>query len=96
MVNFIPRRYNLCTGSIDETRALCRRVLDEVFLPCLATENKDFDEMSRNMLEGLWPVNPYIDPGAYTAFTLTLASTSATNNNHSLKIGNQGWFEMQS
>lgn len=89
-MNFVPRRYNLCTGSIDETRGLCRRVLDEVFLPCLATENKDFDEMSRNMLVGLWPVNPYIDPNAYVAFTLTLASTSATNNNHSLKIGNQG------
>ncbi|XP_076659305.1 uncharacterized protein LOC143362761 [Halictus rubicundus] len=79
-------KYNLCTGNVEETRALCRRVLDEVFLPSLANENKAFDEMSRTLIEGLWPLNPYLDSDAFVVFTLTLASSSATNNNHSLKI----------
>nr|XP_033327846.1 uncharacterized protein LOC117221202 isoform X2 [Megalopta genalis] len=79
-------KYNLCSGSVEETRALCRRVLDDVFLPSLANENKDFNEMSRTLMKGLWPMTPYMDPDAFIAFTLTLASASATNNNHSLKI----------
>ncbi|KZC06320.1 hypothetical protein WN55_10229, partial [Dufourea novaeangliae] len=87
-------KYNLCTGSIEETRAICRRLLDEVFLPSLATENKDFKEMSRTLITGLWPINPYMDPNAFVAFTLILASSSAPNNNHSLKIdtSNLSWY----
>ncbi|XP_076284216.1 uncharacterized protein LOC143210862 isoform X2 [Lasioglossum baleicum] len=78
-------KYNLCAGNVEETRALCRRVLDEVFLPSLANKNKAFTEMSRTLIEGLWPLNPYLDSDAFVVFTLTLASSSATNNNHSLK-----------
>ncbi|XP_076638010.1 uncharacterized protein LOC143350088 [Colletes latitarsis] len=79
-------KYNICTGNVQETRALCRRLLDKVFLPTLANTNKDFDKMSHTLIEALWPMNPYIDPDAFMAFTFTLASTTATNNNHSLKI----------
>ncbi|XP_025073081.1 uncharacterized protein LOC105423077 isoform X1 [Pogonomyrmex barbatus] len=28
-------KFNLCTGTVQETRALCQRVLEEVFIPCL-------------------------------------------------------------
>lgn len=43
--------------------------------------------MGRILLEGLWPVNPHLDPKAFTAFTLHLAVSAATNNNHSVVIG---------
>ncbi|XP_017767657.1 PREDICTED: uncharacterized protein LOC108556184 [Eufriesea mexicana] len=79
-------KYNICSGSVEETRALCRRLLDEVFLPALASGSKDFDEMSHMLIESLWPVNPYIEPDAFIQFTFILASSAATNNNHSLKI----------
>lgn len=59
-----------------------------MFLPSLAKSNKDFIEMSHVLLESLWPVNPYLEPNAFITFTYTLASSSATNNNHPLKIGN--------
>lgn len=72
---------------MEETRALCRGLLDEVFLPSLASGSKDFEEMSRILIESLWPVNPYMDSSAFIEFTFILASTAATNNNHSLKIG---------
>lgn len=72
---------------MEESRALCRRLLDEVFLPSLVSNSKDFEEMSRVVLESVWPVSPYIDPNAFIKFTLILASKAATNNNHSLKIG---------
>ncbi|OXU29678.1 hypothetical protein TSAR_007864 [Trichomalopsis sarcophagae] len=82
----MDERYNLCNGTVSECRALCRRLLDDVFLPCFALKNKNFDEMGRILLEGLWPVNPHLDAKAYTAFTLHLAVSAATNNNHSVVI----------
>ncbi|KAF3427619.1 hypothetical protein E2986_08365 [Frieseomelitta varia] len=87
-------KYNICTGNVEESRALCRRLLDEVFLPSFVSNSKDFEEMSRVVLESVWPVNPYIDPNAFIKFTLILASKAATNNNHSLKIdsSNMPWY----
>ncbi|XP_014218333.1 uncharacterized protein LOC106646727 [Copidosoma floridanum] len=83
-------RYNLCNGTVEECRQLCRRLLDEIFLPSFAVKNKNFDEMGRVLLEGLWPVNPHLDPKAYTTFTLQLAVSAATNNNHSVVIDTEG------
>ncbi|XP_058799706.1 uncharacterized protein LOC131669095 [Phymastichus coffea] len=82
----MQERFNVCSGSAEECRAICRRLLDDVFLPCFALKSKSFDEMGRVLLEGLWPVNPHLDPKAYTAFTLHLAISAATNNNHSVVI----------
>lgn len=48
--------------------------------------------MSHTLIDALWPVNPYMDPNAFIAFTFTLASSAATNNNHSLKIGKHSVF----
>ncbi|XP_026670854.1 uncharacterized protein LOC108626780 isoform X1 [Ceratina calcarata] len=79
-------KYNICSGSVEVTRGLCRRILDEVFLPLLANSDEDFNEMSRTVIESLWPVNPFLDPNAFVEFTLIFASSIATNNNHSLKI----------
>ncbi|XP_076762238.1 uncharacterized protein LOC143430122 isoform X2 [Xylocopa sonorina] len=78
--------YNICSGSVEETRALCRRLLDEVFLPGFASDDKDFNQMSHTLIKSLWPVNPYMDSTAFIKFTFILASSAATNNNHSLKI----------
>lgn len=87
MIERISCRYNICNGNVEEVRALCRRLLDEIFLPALARGNKDFDKMSYLLIESLWPINPFIEPNAFVAFTFILASSSATNNNHSLEIG---------
>ncbi|EZA53458.1 hypothetical protein X777_06539 [Ooceraea biroi] len=81
-------KFNLCTGTVEECRLLCRRVLEEVFLPSMAKKNKHLDEMGRVMLESLWPINFNIEPIAFTTFTYHLASLSAINNNHFIKIGN--------
>ncbi|KYM95292.1 hypothetical protein ALC62_14203, partial [Cyphomyrmex costatus] len=81
-------KFNLCTGTVEETRALCHRLLEEVFIPCLANRNKNehFNEMGTILLESLWPINFNIEPLAFTAFTLYLASSNARNNNHSIEI----------
>lgn len=79
-------KYNICMETVEETQALCKRILNEVFLPALANRSKTFNEMGRVLLESLWCVTPLIEPEAFTAFTFYLASTAAVNNNHSLKI----------
>lgn len=80
-------RFNLCTGTVEETRALCQRVLEDVFVPSLVKKNEHFDEMGNAMLQSLWPINFNIEPLAFMAFTLYLASSTARNNNHSIEIG---------
>ena len=85
--NFANSRFNICSGTAEETRALCRRLLEDIFLPNLANKSADFDRMGRVLLEGLWPVNPFIDNDAFTAFTMDLATSAIPNNNHSLIIG---------
>ena len=81
-------RFNLCTGTVEETRALCQRILEDVFLPALAEKNEHFDEMGKVLLQSVWPINFNIEPIAFSTFTLHLAVSAARNNNHSLKIGN--------
>ncbi|KAK2580307.1 hypothetical protein KPH14_012546 [Odynerus spinipes] len=79
-------KYNVCMETVEETQALCKRMLNEIFLPALAEKSKTFDEMGRILLESLWCVTPLVEPQAFTAFTLQLASSTAVNNNHSIKI----------
>ncbi|XP_011705104.1 PREDICTED: uncharacterized protein LOC105460357 [Wasmannia auropunctata] len=79
-------RFNLCTGTVEETRALCQRLLEEVFVPCLSNRNENFNYMGTVMLESLWPINFNIEPVAFTAFTLYLASSTARNNNHTIEM----------
>lgn len=79
-------KFNLCTGTVEETRALCLRMLEDVFVPSLAKKNEHFDEMGNAMLQSLWPINFNIEPIAFMAFTLYLASSTARNNNHSIEI----------
>ncbi|KAK0092167.1 hypothetical protein PV326_002050 [Microctonus aethiopoides] len=79
-------RFNLCNGSVKECTFLCERLLEEVFVPHLAEKNKDFDEMSDVLLEGLWPINPFINNKAFKLFTNHLIISAIPNNNHSLNI----------
>lgn len=52
-------------------------------------ENPNFKEMGRVLLEGLWPVTPFLDTKAYTTFTMQLSLSATANNNHSLDIGKE-------
>ncbi|XP_014468580.1 PREDICTED: uncharacterized protein LOC106741283 [Dinoponera quadriceps] len=82
----MKEEFNLCSGTAEEARALCQRILDEVFLPALTKKNEHFDSMGQVMLESLWTINFAIDSQAFITFTYQLASQSATNNNHSIVI----------
>ncbi|KYN32995.1 hypothetical protein ALC56_12629 [Trachymyrmex septentrionalis] len=84
----IDDKFNICAGTVEETRALCQRILEEVFVPCLANRNKNkhFDQMGNVMLQSLWPINFFIEPLAFITFTLHLVSSAARNNNYSFEI----------
>lgn len=79
-------RFNLCNGNVKECTVLCERLLEQVFVPHLAEINNDFDEMSDVLLEGLWPINPFINNEAFKLFTNHLIISAIPNNNHSLNI----------
>ncbi|XP_033227618.1 uncharacterized protein LOC117179701 [Belonocnema kinseyi] len=77
-------KYNLCSGTVAECRTLCRGLLDDIFIPVLEKENKEFEQMAHILIEGLWPIIAFLEPKAYLAFTLQLATSATTNNNHSV------------
>ncbi|XP_039315505.1 uncharacterized protein LOC105203925 isoform X1 [Solenopsis invicta] len=85
-----PIEFNLCSGTIEETRALCQRLLEEVFIAALSKEgrkkNVHFDHMSNTLLKGVWSISTSVDPIGFLAFILYLASSTARNKNHSIEM----------
>ncbi|CAD6240893.1 GSCOCG00008982001-RA-CDS [Cotesia congregata] len=79
-------RFNLCNGTVKESKALCRRLLEEIFVPYYTKKSKDFEEMSNALLEGLWPINPFVNNKSFRIFTCHLIASAIPNNNHSLDI----------
>ncbi|XP_039315507.1 uncharacterized protein LOC105203925 isoform X2 [Solenopsis invicta] len=86
----IEDTFNLCSGTIEETRALCQRLLEEVFIAALSKEgrkkNVHFDHMSNTLLKGVWSISTSVDPIGFLAFILYLASSTARNKNHSIEM----------
>nr|XP_018909452.1 PREDICTED: uncharacterized protein LOC109038734 [Bemisia tabaci] len=68
----ISDEYNLCGGSIEETRELCRILLEQNFVPDLEKNPPDFVEMSTALMEGMRAVIPAVDKYAFLGFTYFL------------------------
>ncbi|XP_011868835.1 PREDICTED: uncharacterized protein LOC105562531 isoform X2 [Vollenhovia emeryi] len=82
----IDDKFNLCTGTVEETHLLCQRLLDEIFIPSLANKNEHAHQMGVVMLQSLSPINFNIEPVAFSAFTLYLASSTARNKSYSIEM----------
>lgn len=79
-------KYNVCMETVEETRALCSKILDKVFLTSVINYKKNFDEMGQMLIKGFWPFLPALDPAAFSALTLHLASLADINNNRNIEI----------
>ena len=66
-------RFNLCKESVEETKKVCKSIMEEVFVPALKKPAEGFDEMSRALVEGMWAMTPFLNYEAFLAFTLRLA-----------------------
>ncbi|CAK1590414.1 unnamed protein product [Parnassius mnemosyne] len=66
-------RYNICRKSVDETRQVCKILLDRVFTPCLDNVPEYFEHMARVMLDGMWSVNPTVNTTAFLYWARYLA-----------------------
>ncbi|XP_015178275.1 PREDICTED: uncharacterized protein LOC107067353 [Polistes dominula] len=79
-------KYNLCMETVEETRALCSKVLDEVFIPNVIKYKYNYYKNGKILIDGLWPFYPILDPPSFTTLTLYVTSLITTNNNHSIEI----------
>ncbi|CAH2051900.1 unnamed protein product, partial [Iphiclides podalirius] len=59
--------------SFEETRRVCRVLLDRVFAPCLNSVPEYFEHMAHVMLDGMWCVNPTVNCDALLYWTRHLA-----------------------
>ncbi|XP_013143628.1 PREDICTED: uncharacterized protein LOC106107347 [Papilio polytes] len=66
-------KYNMCRRTMDETRQVCRMILDQVYTPCLENVPEYFEHMSRVMLDGMWAVNGATEAGSLMYVTKNLA-----------------------
>ncbi|CAK1590418.1 unnamed protein product [Parnassius mnemosyne] len=57
----IKERYNICQRTIEETRQVCRLIVQRVYTPCLNDPPEYFEYMARIMLEGVSSSNPTVD-----------------------------------
>ncbi|KAJ8963283.1 hypothetical protein NQ318_018750 [Aromia moschata] len=56
----IEDRFNLCSGTVEETRQICDLLIDQVFRPHVEQKDKDFLAMSSYMVNGLWSMSPML------------------------------------
>lgn len=75
-------KYNLCMETVEETRALCSKIMDKVFLTSIINYKKDFEEMGYILITGLWSALPILDAPSFKVLTLHLVSLATTNNNN--------------
>lgn len=66
---FLNLRYNICRESVEETKTLCRAILEELFIPVFKNPFQDFTDLSVALLKGTWAIVPEIDVEAFTSFT---------------------------
>ncbi|XP_053617191.1 uncharacterized protein LOC128679162 isoform X2 [Plodia interpunctella] len=57
-------RYNICRKTFGETRQVCQILLERFYTPALENVPEYFEHSARVMLNGMWHVNPTIDPEA--------------------------------
>jgi len=57
----IEDRFNICSGSVAETKAICNRLLEKVFIPNIKKNDPEFLQMSRYLVNGLWAIQPLLN-----------------------------------
>ncbi|XP_045539137.1 uncharacterized protein LOC106709945 [Papilio machaon] len=70
----IEDRYNICRKNIEETREVCRLILERVYTPCLENVPEYFEHMARVMMDGMWTVNGTMESGSQMYLTKNLAN----------------------
>ncbi|XP_013167359.1 PREDICTED: uncharacterized protein LOC106117542 [Papilio xuthus] len=66
-------RYNMCRKNIEETREVCKLILERVYTPCLENVPEYFEHMARVMMDGMWAVNGATEAGSLMYITKNLA-----------------------
>uniref|UniRef100_A0A1A9WPE7 Uncharacterized protein n=1 Tax=Glossina brevipalpis TaxID=37001 RepID=A0A1A9WPE7_9MUSC len=69
----IKDEYNICGTNWNETRLRLDIVLRKVYTPALENTSKDFEEATKALLNGLWPVNTTLTVGSFLFMTKRLA-----------------------
>ncbi|XP_023019818.2 uncharacterized protein [Leptinotarsa decemlineata] len=72
-------RFNLCTGSVKETKEICNILMDQVFRPEIKNKDQDFLSMSRYLLRGMWALNPAIGVDCFLIYLYALIQNDNVN-----------------
>ncbi|KPJ15980.1 hypothetical protein RR48_10026 [Papilio machaon] len=65
-------KYNMCRKNVEETREVCRLILERVYTPCLENVPEYFEHMARVMMDGMWAVNGGMEAGSLMYVTKNL------------------------
>lgn len=66
----------MCQGTLEEVRGACAVILRDVYAPGLKCPPEGFDRMVEALIEGMKPVSPMLDLGAFMAYTLEMCGVS--------------------
>ncbi|KPJ05249.1 hypothetical protein RR46_02004 [Papilio xuthus] len=68
-----PDRFGIRQDNIEETREVCKLILERVYTPCLENVPEYFEHMARVMMDGMWAVNGATEAGSLMYITKNLA-----------------------
>ncbi|XP_017475249.1 PREDICTED: uncharacterized protein LOC108365658 isoform X2 [Rhagoletis zephyria] len=69
----IKDEYNICGRNWAETKSRLDIVMRRVYEPALANTSADFEQMTKALIDGLWPLNTTLTTGSVLFFTKRLA-----------------------
>ncbi|KAG5890638.1 hypothetical protein JTB14_034928 [Gonioctena quinquepunctata] len=82
----IENRFNICRGSVEETREICNLLIDNVFRIRIEEKNKNFLSMSRHLIRGMWAMNPVLDFKSFMTLLHDLVRNNDSSNSEFLQL----------
>ncbi|XP_050295427.1 uncharacterized protein LOC126735472 [Anthonomus grandis grandis] len=83
----IEDRFNICKGSVAETKAICEKLIERAFIPNINKKDPEFIEMSQYLCRGLWAIQPFLnfDVLWFLLNCLLVNKMNMTNDNENYK-----------
>ncbi|XP_066262313.1 uncharacterized protein [Euwallacea similis] len=79
----IEERFNVCRESVEETKAICEKLIHKVFIPEINQMNKESLLMIKLLINGLWAIQPMLN---FNIFIYILKMVVTNNKNNEIKM----------
>ncbi|XP_031327731.1 uncharacterized protein LOC116174460 isoform X2 [Photinus pyralis] len=73
-------KYNICKGTLEETREICEGLVNNIFIDNVKTKNANYQRLADALVNGMWAMQPFLEPTAFKTYLANLLSSVSNNN----------------